>query len=1175
MNINIRKTIIAIFIGVMGFLSSLQSQAELLELSNVPIFMSTPRKPNVLLILDNSNSMDEDENGAILPDDPAVAGYDGGSANVGSKSEQARSVLKTIINQNQDKLNIGLMAYKQYTTGANAVKSMEVHNAFVDISYSPSNFDPNWTGALASPTKKFEFQNPTDPTNYFYTNVIAPFYEKSDQGSAFCYSTTAQALHTIEDAQTGPWDKYRCFSSKTGTSNDLPLWGNRASETATGYSGYKFRIKLSPTDSDLAKGIYDFGRFLHWQHIGKSWYSNRSPGRGYLHVPIAPVDALQKSKLDTKLGTSQFAQNKPIDPNFPLQNAGLTPLEGTLKSAKDYFSKNAHPSEGYSTAVCNALPESCNKNYVILVTDGLPSVAEDGSPDNSISKVATAAQELKAAGIKTYVVGFALPFGTDPNQLNSIAISGDTNYAYNAANQAELEEAMHAILSDIIRGEASLTPISISNQSLTSTTTAYLTAFNSADWTGDIKAYDFASNGEMNPTPKWTIKNPAADAEDPIPPHTARNIATYRRTPSLFGHVASSDAVSFLWSELHSSQKALILGHYCPSSNEECNAKGEAIVNYLRGDDSNIGTGYHFRYRNNLLGDIIHSEPAYVKEPFNHYPDSLETKKYSEFKENYKDRQAMLYVGANDGMLHAFNADTGVEQFAYIPSVTFDHVSRLASPAYAHEYFVDGSPIVADAFYGNDWHTVLAGGFRAGGQGIYAIDVTDPNLNTPTLLTQKMLWEFSDYEDSDMGYSYSEPNIVKLHHGRWAAIFGNGYNNTTPDGRVSTTGHAVLFIHELEKARSLLGTLTGDDFIKIDTGVGDIDNPNGLASVAPVDINGDKIIDYVYAGDLRGNLWKFDLTHCEPVDTCSPQNTLDKWQTAGNPQLLFQATDKYTGEPQPITVRPEVGRHRTQPGMMIYFGTGKYLENKDNTRENQITQTMYAIWDKNDGSQTQPLTRADLQERKILTEVVDGVSAYRIISAATDPTQSHSDLYNQPGYTTRQDDDIIKWGDSDRGFGWAIDFQVGSGSNEGERMINRARLKDGRIVFSTMLPTADACSSGGDGYLMEVDAMQGSRTKTPVYDINGDGQFDNNDKKTVVIDGESVSVPVSGIKLDVGVPAPPRILGVQGKDVVVISGTSTLDAQDQSGANGENNGVQYVGRKSSQPLGRQSWRQCY
>ncbi len=1169
MNINIRKTIIAIFIGVMGFLSSLQSQAELLELSNVPIFMSTPRKPNVLLILDNSNSMDEDEHGAILPDDPNTSVYDGGSTNAGSKSEQARQVLKTIINQNQDKLNIGLMAYKQYTTGANAVKPMEVHNAFIDISYSPSNFDPNWTGALASSTKKFEFQNPTDPTHYFYYNLAAPFYTDSNQGIAFCYSPTAKAFHTNEDAETGPWDKYRCFSTKIGTSDDLPLWGNKASEVAAGYSDYKFRIKLSPTDSDLARGIYDFGRFLHWSHVGKSWYSNRSPGRGYLHVPIAPVDAVQKNKLDTKLGTSQFAQNKPTDPNFPLQNAGLTPLEGVLKSAKDYFSKNANPSEGYSTAVCNALPESCNKNYVILVTDGLPSVAEDGSPDNSISKVATAAQELKAAGIKTYVVGFALPFGTNPNQLNNIADSGGTNYAYNAANQVELEEAMHAILSDIIRSEASLTPISISSQSLTSTTTAYLTSFNSTDWTGDIKAYDFASNGEMNSTPKWSIKNPAPDAETPIPSHTRRNIVTYKRHDDVV-----PPAVSFLWSELTDNQKIQIVGHNCPLSIPECNAKGEAIVNYLRGDDSNIGAGYHFRYRNSLLGDIIHSEPAYVKIPNYPYPDSLETKKYSEFKENYKDRQAMLYVGANDGMLHAFNADTGVEQFAYIPSIVFNHISRLASPAYVHEYFVDGSPIVVDAFYGNNWHTILTGGLRAGGQGIYAIDVTDPNLNTPELLTQKILWEFSDYEDSDMGYSYSEPNIVKLHHGRWAAIFGNGYNNTTPDGRVSTTGHAVLFIHELED----------DNFIKIDTGVGDVDAPNGLASVAPVDINNDQIVDYVYAGDLRGNLWKFDLTHCEPVDTCTPQDTLNKWQSATNPQLLFKATDKYTGEPQPITVRPEVGRHRTQPGMMIYFGTGKYLENKDNTRENQITQTMYAIWDKNDGSQTQPLTRADLQERKILTEVVETKVIndktkqfiYRIISAATDPTQSHSDLYNQAGYTTRLDDDIIKWGDSDRGFGWAIDFKVDfSDSNEGERMINRARLKDGRIVFSTMRPTADACSSGGDGYLMEVDAMQGSRTKIPVYDINGDGQFNNNDKKTVVIDGESVSVPVSGIKLDVGVPAPPRILGVQGKDVVVISGTSTLEAQDSLENDNKNTGVQYVGRKSSRPLGRQSWRQCY
>lgn len=1167
----ITKILLSFGTTCLSFIAAFQAHAALLDLSNIPVFMSSPTKPNVLLILDNSNSMDEGTDGSIPLDDTATAEYDGGSANPNSKSETARRVMKRLVSDYQDKLNMGLMAYKQYQTGADAIKLSEVHNAYVDISYSPSDYDSNWSGALDSQTKKFSFANPSDATHSFYTNVTAPFYTDNDEGSSFCYSPTAKALHNNEDILNGPWDTYRCFSSKTGASNALPQWQDTASETSAGYVGYKYQFELFPTDSDIAKGIYDFGQFLHWNHVGKSWYSTNSPGRGYLHVPISPVDATQKNKLDTKLGKSQFSQNKPIDPAFPLQNAGLTPLEGSLKSAKDYFSKNAHADEGYDTATCNAIPESCDKDYVILITDGLPSVADDGTRNNSIARVSAAATALKAAGIKTYVIGFALPFGVDSNLLNTIAVAGDTNYSYQAGDESSLAEAMHAILSDIIEGEASGTPIATNSQTVTDDTKAYLTSFNSADWTGNIKAYGFSSNQQLEATPLWDIKNPAAGI-DPIPDHASRNIVTFKRIPYLFGVPQTPQAVEFLWSKLASSQKRQILGSYCPKNpaNSECNLRGEAIVNYLRGDDSNTNT-YNFRYRSNELGDIIHSEPIFVKKPSYHYPDTLETKKYSAFREEKSTRQAMLYVGANDGMLHAFNAETGIEQFAYIPSVVFNRITRLSSPAYAHEYFVDGSPTVVDAFFGNKWHSVLAGGLRAGGQGIYAIDVTDPDLNTPVKLKEKMLWEFSDYEDKDMGYSFSEPNIVRLHHGRWAAIFGNGYNNSEPDDFTSETGHAVLYIHELENAQSLLGNAIGDEFLKLDTGVGDVDTPNGFASVAPVDVDSDSIIDYVYAGDLRGNLWKFDLTACQS-QSCTAQETLTQWENANNPPtLLFKAEESGTANPQPITVRPEVGRHRSQAGLMIYFGTGKYLETSDNTRDAQVTQTLYGIWD--NGSNT-TITRDQLQERKILAEVSDRNKTFRITSAASDPTQSKSALYDQAGYTSEQDDDIIKWGDTERGFGWALDLKVDN-QNNGERIINRARLKDGRIIFSSMLPTDNMCSAGGEGYIIEVDAMQGSRSTDAIYDINGDGEFNNADKKTVIINGKEQTVAISGIKLDVGIPAPPTIMGIDGSDAVLVSGTSTINAQDQSSPAEANNGVEQIGRKSSQPLGRQSWRQSY
>lgn len=1155
---------LSVLIGDLLFFITFQTQAELLDLSNVPVFMSTPIKPNVLLILDNSNSMDERADGSIAVDDTVTPAYDGGSASPESKSEISRGVMKGLIGDYQGKLNIGLMAYKQ-----EQVESSQVHNAFIDVSYLLSDYNPNWSGALDSQTKKYQFDNPSDVSSPLYANVTAPFYDVTNQGSSFCYSATAKALHTIEDPLLGPWDSYRCFSSKLGQNNDLPQWQDAASETAAGYVGDKGEVELFPTDSDLAKGVYDFGRFLSWSHVGSSWLSNSSPGRGYLHVPVAAVDAAQKTKLDTKLDISQFAVNAPTNTAYSLQNAGLTPLEGTLKSAKDYFKKNAHADEGYDVAICDALPESCEKNYVVLVTDGLPSVDESGNRNNDLAWVENAAAELAVENIRTYVIGFALPFGTSSDQLDNIALNGGTNKAYQATDAASLEEAMHAILSSIVEGEASATPVALTSQSLTTSTKAFLTTFNSADWTGNIKSYGFTDNS-LNPTADWDIKNSAMGV-DHIPYHSSRNIVTYKRIKVYLGaNSPPPQAIEFLWSNLSQTQKKQIVGSSWSSLNGgERNVRGEAIVNYLRGDDSDSS----FRFRSGKLGDIIHSEPVFVKPPTYHYPDSLESgEKYSDFKSDKASRTSMLYVGANDGMLHAFDAETGVEKFAYIPSVVFNRITRLSTPAYAHEYFVDGTPIIVDAFFDSKWHSILAGGLRAGGQGIYAIDVTDPDLNTPSQLKNKVLWEFSDNEDKDMGYSFSEPNIVRMHHGRWAVAFGNGYNNTEPDNvvpndnKVSDSGHAVLYVHEVQNGKDMLGnntTALTKPFIKIDTGVGEVDTPNGLASVAPVDINGDNIIDYVYAGDLRGNLWKFDFTKCAETD-CTNLNTIDKWKNQ-TPTLLFKA-ELSGGTVQPITVRIEVGRHRSKSGLMIYFGTGKYLETGDNTRTDQVTQSLYGIWD--DGSNN-TLHRYKLQERKILKETSEG---YRIISAASDPTKSDSLRSSELGYSPANDDDIIQWGDSSKGYGWYIDLNVdGSSNNEGERVINRARLKDGRIIFTSMLPTDEVCDPGGEGYLLEVDAMQGSRTRHAIYDINGDDSFNNSDKITVTIDNTPQLAAVSGLKLNVGIPAPPAIIGVNGSDVVLVSGTSTLNANSGDA----NTDVKQVGRQSSQPLGRQSWKQCY
>lgn len=1095
----------------MLFASSVSSQE--LDISNVPVFLTSPVNPNVLVILDNSNSMDELADGSIAT---------GGGANSDSKSEIARSVIKNMVADYQTNLNIGLMAYQQQTSGSDAITSAYLHDALVDLAYSatsPYAYDPDFSGSPDSDTKRIQQVNPSDSTQHLYANVSLPFYSSANQNTAFCYSPTANGLNNGEDLVLGPWDNYRCFGQKTGPSNDLPVWQDTADETAKGYLNYLFTIQLYPTDSDIAQGITDFGRYLYWTYKGQTWYSNTSPGRGYLHVPIATVDAGQKSKLDTKLATSQFVTNAPIDPNYPIQNAGLTPIQGSLKSAKDYFTKTPNDAEGYPSAVCDALPESCDKNFVILVTDGMPSVDENGSTpadtDAAISQVKAAASELLTAGIKTYVIGFALPFGVDEAQLNDIASEGGTAIAYNADDEESLEAAIESILSDIFEQTASAAPIVFSTNALNVSnpsdpaedqykTLVYQTQFNSADWSGTIEAFAFDDNGNLKTTPEWSVNDAGQIAS-----HSSRIVISSTRELCV-GVCTGVDAIGFRWSALTDADRALL-------------DDSPSLLDYIRGDRTYEGSLY--RTRTTLIGDMVGSEPVYVAEPFYHYPDTLESVSYSSFVDEYQSRRPMLYVGANDGMFHAFDAKTGEEVFAYVPNELYGRLPDLAKKNYSHKYYVDGSPTVVDAFFSGQWNTVVANGLNAGGQGVFALNITDPaTFTTENVVKNALLWEFSDLQDEDMGYSYSQPNIVKMHDDSWVAIFGNGYNNTEADGYASTTGNAVLYILDLESGTVLakIDTKSGRD----DDPLG-LNRPNGLATVAPVDLNNDRKVDVIYAGDLFGNLWKFDVSSATP----------SLWKTAfgstAQPEPLFSATTE-TGYAQPIMARPEVGRHQSKEGVLIYFGTGKYIETADNTQSGQLTQTMYGIWD--NGSRIS--SRSQLLEQKIIKEGLSNGLSYRVITNNELDWNSYRgwyvDLYNQ---------------------------DEGNTDNAGERIVTSPVLRDGRIVFTSMIPTDDVCLPGGEGWIMELDSQTGSRVAYTVYDIDGNSDFDGDDFVNIGTETEPEYVSVSGLKLDVGLPTSPGLISAESGDVVLVTGS---DAS-----------IQRVERNASRSIGRQSWRQVY
>ncbi len=1076
---------------LLGFVVSGMAGAATLNLATTPLYLTTMSKPNILVILDNSNSMDEDPSGTAV-----------GSAAPTSKSEIARHVIKNLITDYAGQVNLGLMAYQQ----AN-VRVMSLHNSPYDVSFDPANYDPTFTGSRDSITKRFRVPNASNPGSYVYYNVALPFYARGNFGHAFCYSATAHAFNNGEDPVNGPWDTYDCYQSMSLTSDD-----------PAGLSRYWFTSQFFPTDSDLAQGILDFGTFLTWDYVGPTWFSDTSPGRGYLHVPIGDLtDPAQVAALNTKLGTSQFRRNGPTDPTLPLENAGNTPIEGTLLTARDYFAgRLVNSQEGGPVA---APPVSCGHDYVVLVTDGLPSTDQHGNviadPVQALRDAAAAASMLSAAGVKTYVVGFALPYGTDPTTLDQLASAGGTDHALRASSAASLSAALNAIFSSIMVDASSAASIALDSGSIGINNHLYqgrFTHFSSTDWSGQLLSLPIASNGNVG-TAEWDAGSLLASVAS-----GSRVIATYNPTVGR--------AVPFRWGDLDAAQQAKLDTN--PISGI-LDGQGAARLDYVRGDTVNEGVGNNYRVRSTPLGDIIHSTPVYEGDPNAFYPDSLEAAAYSDFRQAKSGRTKMVYVGANDGMLHAFDATTGQERFAYIPSAVVGKLNQLTSPTYVHRYYVDGSPMVGDAYFGGAWHTVLVGGLRGGGQMIYALDVTDPgSIGSESTLAAHVLWEFGDRDDADMGYSFSTPAIARMHNGQWVAIFGNGYNNTEADGSVSATGDAVLYIVDIA---------TGAMVAKIDTGAGMADDPeglgraNGLATPAVADVDGDGIADVAYAGDLFGNLWKFDLSGSNSAawDVA--------YRSSGVPVPFYRARAA-DGSAQPITSRPQVGGHGVSQsgGVMVFFGTGKYLELGDNSAVGQTTQTFYGLWDKNDGL-TPSFTRADLQPQKILHELSSSGHDVRVTSA-----------YSVDWSTQR---------------GWYLDlFNTDGGNvdNYGERQVSDSILLHGRIIFTTLIPSANPCDYGGSGWLMELDAYGGSRLGQPPFDLDDDGEFTKNDDVVTTDEsGNSGPLTVSGKKSKVGIISSPGVLTDPASDTEYkyTSGSTGLIGQTR-----ENPGVRLQGRQS-------------
>ncbi len=566
-------------------------------------------------------------------------------------------------------------------------------------------------------------------------------------------------------------------------------------------------------------------------------------------------------------------------------------------------------------------------------------------------------------------------------------------------------EGLRGTLNEISGREGSFSNVAANSVSLDTGAQVFSASYWSGEWSGRLTAREVTSAGVGSV--KWTATLPAWNA---------RKVFTSN----------GSSGQSFPTS---AQQTALARG----GGDINFAVTGAQNANYIKGDHSREEqNGGILRDRTTPLGDIIGSSPAYV----------ADTK--------------TLYIGANDGMLHAFDADTGQELFAYIPNtINWGNLSTLSRGDYAHRYFVDG-PIAVTSREMTPSKNTLVGSLGRGGKGLFALNVTNP---TTVTASQAFKWERAETPGNNMGLVLGKPLLSKLANGQVGAVVGNGVN--------SANNKAVLLV---------IDTDTGSVIREIDTNTGSAALPNGLSTATGVYGMDGKTLAYVYAGDLLGNVWKFDLTSSNPASW-----TFHKLFTAGD-----------GSGSQPISSGVTIATHPRTFKRWVFFGTGRYLTAEDaDPLLSDTTQSMYGFME-DDGH---TLDSGDLTQRtfRVTSDTVLGVEVRAFQANSPLPADSK---------------------------GWYVDLP-----GEAERIVQDAQVVSGYLVTASMTPTGDACEPDGSGYLNALDAFTGTSPGAgSFFDLDGDRTTPS------VVDG----VPVGSINVGVGMPTLPNVM----RGRMLVSGTN-------------------------------------
>lgn len=640
------------------------------------------------------------------------------------------------------------------------------------------------------------------------------------------------------------------------------------------------------------------------------------------------------------------------------------------------------------------------------------------------------------------------------------AVNGRGTY-FSATSPASLSAGLSSALAGVSARLGASAAATTSNPNVTSGDNfVFSSTFTTQDWAGqlfrqqidlttgavpifditDVSTYDWASQAQLDS-------------------NTSRVIYTYDASTSnklklfTWANLSSSEQAYFNTANISSLSQFCSAGVTCLDSTAQTAAAGTNLLSFIKGDRTNEGvstdTTKYYRQRAHILGDIVNAEAVYVKSSLYNYADSG----YSDFKTANESRQGIVYAAANDGILHAFNASTGVESWAHIPSMVLPNLYKLADKNYSaqHQYYVDGTPIAGDicpnapssTCSSSQWKTILVGGLNRGGRGYYALDVTDP-------ASPKALWEFTD---TNMGYTYGNPVITKICTTStvvasvftctaytWVVLVTSGYNNVSPGDGVGR-----LYI---------LNASTGALIRSISTGTGDTTTPSGLARINSWVENSmsDNSSLRAYGGDMLGNLWRFDL-----IDNVGPSGYEAE-------RLTTFYSDTAGTARQPITTKPELGS--VSGTAVVFVGTGRYLGATDLT--DTSLQTFYAVKDPVGSSALTAFSnpRASGSGFVSQTQTTGTCPAGSPTSICTSGQSIRTTTNNTVNFSTNN--------------GWYVDLP-----DSAERSNTDPTLALGTLAFTTNVPNVSACTAGGYSWTYFLDYRTGAAVSTSTTLVAG------------------------------------------------------------------------------------------